>query len=675
MADNSKLQLGKYREIVLAVAFFLVFDLAVLVLNFVISFQISEDAIAINLAGRQRMLSQRMAKSVFDLQNEARPDSLRELDDTSALFERTLHAFELGGTTSGGNGTPVTLAASTGEASRRALAEARTTWDLVRPVLARLIADVNSEETRRAAADLVRQHNPSLLKEMNALTSALEAEAGAKATRLRMIQTGGILLALGNFLFILFKFIRRLRASDAAAEAAQQETLEILTTVREGLALVDKDFRLGIQQSRSFAEILGTDVAPGASLLDVFSRLVSPSILSTTREYLELLLAGRVKENLVEYLNPLSKVSINSNKGKDSRHLSFKFNRVTSGNELSHLLVTVLDITEQVRLEEALEEAQRNAQKDIELLLKIASAQPEALERYLSQAEQELLVVNDQLREQGRRRENRAIHQMFRRVHALKSEAAALDLPFFVSLAHDLEEPFAHLRRDDLSSEEIEKDLLAIPLALEAFLQRLAQVRELTGNLKRYENASSQTPELAQALKNICQQVTQRQGKQASLRLELEDPALLPKQLKPAIREISQQLVRNAIVHGIEETETRLACGKQACGEVLVSLACEEDDWVLRCRDDGHGIDPEKIREKLRQKGMLPEDEIAAMTPMQLVQTIFLPGVSTAEYSDEDAGRGVGLDLVRHEVSKYGGQMRLLSRPGVFTEFIIRFET
>ncbi|MEY2633371.1 MAG: hypothetical protein RIR00_2025 [Pseudomonadota bacterium] len=673
MAGNTRFYLGKYREIVLAVAFFLVFDLAVLILNFVISFQISEDAVAINLAGRQRMLSQRMSKSVFDLLNEPRQDSLRELGDTTALFEKTLSAFEAGGITAGGSGSPVTLPAVRSDAGRAALATARASWEAVRPALAELLAGGLDEDKRRAAAGLIRQHNPILLKEMNLLTSALEAEAGAKANRLRLIQTGGIVLALGNFLFILLKFIRRLRASDAATEAAQQETREILGTVREGLVLVDKAFRLGSQQSRSFGDVLGLPVAAGDSLLDLLSRLVDGPTLNAAREYLELLLAGRVKESLVEDLNPLAHVSVLAgNRGK--RHLSFKFNRVVSGNELSHLLVTVLDISEQVRLEEALQDAQRNAEKDIDLLLKIAAAQPEALHHYLGFAENELLLINDQLRDLGRRRDTRAINHIFRRVHALKGEAAALDLPFFVSLAHAVEEPLSRLRREDISAEAAESELLAIPVALEAFLQRISQVHILTRNLRRYDKANAHLPDLPEALRTLSLGVAQRQGKTARLQLELAPLATLPERLQAPIREISQQLLRNALVHGIEAPELRLAGGKDAIGQVQISLNQDGEDWVLRCRDDGNGIDPEKIRRDLLQKSVLPADEVTAMSHRQLVQTLFLPGVSTADGSDEDAGRGVGLDLVRHEIGKHGGQMRLQSRPGHFTEFIVRFE-
>lgn len=106
----------KYRQIVWAIAAFLVFDLGVLVLNFYTSFQISSDAVAINLAGRERMLSQRMTKSLLTIQLnmlQGTPiiEPLKELKSTAELFDTTFNAFRYGGTVMGGNNLLVPIQA------------------------------------------------------------------------------------------------------------------------------------------------------------------------------------------------------------------------------------------------------------------------------------------------------------------------------------------------------------------------------------------------------------------------------------------------------------------------------------------------------------------------------------------------------------------------------------
>ncbi len=210
---NSKTKssyLGKYREIILAVAFFLVFDLAVLVLNFYISFQISEDALAINLAGRQRMLSQRMTKALLTTQSDAQSgtpvtEAIAELEQTIGLFDTTLAGFDSGGTVTGGNAKPVFLSAVLSAAGRDILAKAYAIWQPYKVLLTPLLhGNAYTPDQLDAAVHNARENNLKLLVLMNNLTTHLEQTANAKADMLRKVQTGGILLALINFAFILF---------------------------------------------------------------------------------------------------------------------------------------------------------------------------------------------------------------------------------------------------------------------------------------------------------------------------------------------------------------------------------------------------------------------------------------------------------------------------------------
>ncbi len=125
--------LGKYRTIVVSIALFLVLDLGVLVLNFVISSEIDKDAVNINLAGRQRMLSQRMAKTA--LQVEARAvqglpfqKEAKELQAAHGTFDNTLNAFISGGTTLSGAGSDIRIDHIDDAKAQAILAEAKALW-------------------------------------------------------------------------------------------------------------------------------------------------------------------------------------------------------------------------------------------------------------------------------------------------------------------------------------------------------------------------------------------------------------------------------------------------------------------------------------------------------------------------------------------------------------------
>ena len=307
---------GKYREIILAVAFFLVFDLAVLVLNFYISFQISEDALAINLAGRQRMLSQRMTKALLTTESDvqrgvADTGALAELKKTVNLFDSTLIGFQRGAMVIGGNEKQIYLSAVTIPEGQAILQKAEVIWLPYKKILAPLQSEGGFTQEQLAAADrYARTNNLKLLALMNDLTTQLEQTANAKADMLRTVQTIGIFLALLNFAFILFKFIRRLQENDRKVGAAQKETAEILGTVKDGLFLLDAQFRIGSQFSQSLPQILGRPIVPDTDFRVVLQEMMSQASVTTACDYIELLFGDRVKEALVAALNPMSAIEI-----------------------------------------------------------------------------------------------------------------------------------------------------------------------------------------------------------------------------------------------------------------------------------------------------------------------------------------------------------------------------
>ena len=139
MAGTGSL-LGKYREIIVAVGLFLLFDLTVLGLNIYTSLQVASDAVSINLAGRQRMLSQRMTKSVLELDANARAGTSlsaaqQELQLSLQLFDSTLRGFRQGGAVTGGMGDQAQLKALESASGRALLQQAEQIWQPLMPLL------------------------------------------------------------------------------------------------------------------------------------------------------------------------------------------------------------------------------------------------------------------------------------------------------------------------------------------------------------------------------------------------------------------------------------------------------------------------------------------------------------------------------------------------------------
>lgn len=666
--------LGKYREIMLAVAFFLVFDLAVLVLNFYIANQLSGDAQAINLAGRQRMLSQRITKTVLQIHSSAQAEKPHaaldeELKTATHLFGETLQAFNQGGTVSDASGQSIVLKAVAAADNNSLLNEANTRWETWEAVLAPMLNQRASNAQIEEAVQVLTSSNVAMLKDMNALTVHLEKVAQAQASKLRLTQTIGIVLALINFMFILFKFIRKLRESDAQVESAQQETSEILATVQEGLCLMDSEFKIGSQFSKSLSGILGCQITSGDNFL-LLLRSIAPEHYESAKDYLSLLLEGRVKENLVRSLNPLTEVAIQT-KDRNIRYLAMQFNRVSlhQQNDKPHLLITIQDVTQRVQLEDALLQAKQHGSKELKGLLHIFSKDQTSIRHFFACAMHILEDINLQLKNADQSSYARIIAHISREIHGLKGEAGALELEWFEMQLHEFEQILLKIRTVERLSGE---DLLGLLPHLDTLFQRLEQILNLFDMLKP-KNSAPPTQQLKAMLGVLCERVAVRQNKAVRLNIQQFDEfETLNETQQNLIKGIAVQCIRNAIVHGIESPNERN--GKAPIGQIAITLKkIHAGQFQLEISDDGRGIDPNLVRASLLEKGLFNAAQLADMSDTQVVMQIFTAGFSTQEKGDEDAGQGVGLDVVQENIRALGGHLRLASKPQQFTTFNIQF--
>src|SRR5260221_7415790 len=132
-------------------------------------------------------------------------------------------------------------------------------------------------------------------------------------------------------------------------------------------------------------------------------------------------------------------------------------------------------------------------------------------------------------------------------------------------------------------------------------------------------------------------------------------------------------LMRNAVNHAIETPEVRLRQGKPPAGQIRLSAAYEGNQVVITVRDDGTGIDPERVRNAAIERNLIRPDHV--LHDSDIIELIFRPGFSTAEVLSEESGRGVGLDVVRDSVSRLRGTLEVESMPGQRTAFTMKSPT
>lgn len=167
-------------------------------------------------------------------------------------------------------------------------------------------------------------------------------------------------------------------------------------------------------------------------------------------------------------------------------------------------------------------------------------------------------------------------------------------------------------------------------------------------------------------LYRLVRQTAKGAGKRANLEIygsQVElDRSVLEKVLSPL-----EHMLRNAVVHGLESGQERLEAGKPEIGEINLNVVQEGNEIILSLSDDGRGLDLERIRAKAVADGLLGQDEV--LEERRLVDIIFRSGFTTATEISQVAGRGVGMDVVKTEISALGGRIEILTEQGKGTTF------
>lgn len=146
----------------------------------------------------------------------------------------------------------------------------------------------------------------------------------------------------------------------------------------------------------------------------------------------------------------------------------------------------------------------------------------------------------------------------------------------------------------------------------------------------------------------------------------------LDRNLVEALADPLVHLVRNAIDHGVEKPELREAQGKPRMGRVRLSAQQEGDYVSIEVQDDGAGIDPERLRAKAREKGLIDPEAAARLSSEECLHLVFLPGFSTKQQVTDISGRGVGMDVVQSRIRELSGQIQIQSELGRGSRFLIR---
>lgn len=224
-------------------------------------------------------------------------------------------------------------------------------------------------------------------------------------------------------------------------------------------------------------------------------------------------------------------------------------------------------------------------------------------------------------------------------------------------------------------------ELLTARHTFEEIIQRrqLAELqqpfKELSTLLRLLQNEVMQArmvpfATIAERFPRMVRDLAQRSGKEVQFRTEGEGIEL-DRGILQQIAEPLMHLLRNAVDHGLETSSLRSALGKSTAGNLCLALRRQADRILLQVSDDGCGMDPDRIRAKAVDQGLVTRNQAAVLSIEETLLLVCTPGFSTAEQVSDISGRGVGMDVVRSAIQALGGTLAIDSTPGKGTDITL----
>src|SRR5689334_17872505 len=619
---------------------------------------------AVRAIGELQQQPSRMQAALNSIQDRLRArgfvrDSIEQLKRATSQFETATASIQSGGSTIGGFGND--------DEVRSSINEMQQAWKKYQPSLtpvANFTAIPYSDSEREGttlnvdgrdlqqkvtqAVTQARVFTPQLEKNLAQVISGLQSSSDSLATALRTVVLIGV--GLAGALAALVGYLTLARGKQAAvAQAAKQQTEDILSTVREGLFLLDGDLKIGTIHSQATAQLFQRESVSGITFEDLLRDLVTPKTLQIATKFVKVLWSERTKENLIRSINPLNEVELvvgekGEKGGGEKRYLEFNFHRVRREGAITHVLVAVADVTARVALAAQLKGAQDSAQSQMDAFLSILHVDPNQLSSFLDDSDVAFKMINATLRDPARDSASfrRKIDGLFRQIHSIKGEASAIGLGSMEARAHALESDLAGLReRTDLSGDDFLPlltkfdDIVSHSQSVRDMVTKLASFRDSFG--KSHAAAAPATsgdstgrmPKIAEdavaaeatlqrsaregfvaSAQQLADRIATDHGKKVVVTCKGHDQ--VPESYRRPVKDVLIQLIRNSVVHGIEKPADRQAAGKSPEGHIRINFELVEGGRAFRmtCEDDGRGLTPDKLRKTAVTKGIIDRKSV-----------------------------------------------------------------
>jgi len=500
--------------------------------------------------------------------------------------------------------------------------------------------------------------------------------------------------------------------------AGSRLTDALLKSSAQGLFLLDDKDKILPQVSASLAAMFRRQDFTNLSFEKLIGPLITAKTLSVARAFVTRLLDAPGLSNSGQSNplqdNPLQDVEVrlaNTDGTFETAHYSFEFHAVDPSREPRAWLVCVTDITARVQQQRELEDLRTQVQTQAEILRSVLQAGGARFSAFLQRTDASMNAINGVLKKPAREAAafRNKLEQTLDEVDRVRRDAAALKLSGLEGAARSMEDSLQELRsRGALSG----SDFLPLAVKLDQLYGQFALLRSLASQAgpvaepdtvvfpetrvtengtqiieapkflaeMAQKSAGSPTSALPKAhrmaqagsldstLTALTELVAQEQRK--TVVLDCTGMQLVPPRYQSTIKNVAIQLIRNAVMHGVEPPAVRTGVGKPAHGTLHLEFKTLPDQsFELHFQDDGCGLDPEKVRATAVAKGLITAEAAARLRDRQIIKLIFKSGYTTLDSAPGEAPHGTGMSLVRRYVHEAGGKIALATLVGHETRF------
>jgi two-component system chemotaxis sensor kinase CheA len=444
-------------------------------------------------------------------------------------------------------------------------------------------------------------------------------------------------------------------------QAQRDELTAMRDNLKEGIFLMDREYRIQGEYSRALEDVLSCRNLGGRAFTGLLSKSYSPKEIALIADYFNMVFDGAQDAETLEDMNPLKEFSYTSVETGVNKTLRGLFAPVNQGNGETLILGTFQDISAEMALKKQLAEEELRRQDEMRNLFEVMQVDPKVFDDFIEDADYEFDRINTALQKRDLSNSDMLV-SVYQSLHAIKSNALIVGLSSYGERLHSLETEIKELRKKENPSFN---EILHITMELEKLMEDKQQFPEILKRINDFSAAGMETVKRKEAvfietLTRACQRAASSEGKKVLLKVDALEIETLLSDRRREVKEILTQLIRNAVCHGVEYPEERKSKGKDETGIIRLSVTTGNGQIRITLKDDGQGLDFDRIAQKAEERGLLKNPGDKTNTRF-LSNVIFSPGFSTAEVENLHAGRGIGLNLVRDRVKELGGKIRLRS--------------